>query len=174
MKKWIALFSQTGSEVCEISKQLQRWPDLIVTNNQELDSINHEVLKHSKVLFVSEKPVDAEYHQMLSGGDIITMHGWLRIIPEKICQQYTIYNGHPGLITKYPDLKGKDPQKKAVDLQLETSGCVIHRAVAEVDAGEIFMDHEVDIKDLNEEEVINKLHGLSIELWVKFLSGMKL
>ena len=32
---WIAFFSQTGSEIVELSKQLGRKPDLVVTNNFE-------------------------------------------------------------------------------------------------------------------------------------------
>ena len=44
--------------------------------------------------------------------DLITLHGYLRIIPENICKQCKhIYNGHPGLINMYPELKGKDPQE---------------------------------------------------------------
>ena len=168
MKNWIAMFSQTGSEICEISKRLNRWPDVIVTNNQDFESINQDLIGRSKMLFVPNNPDEGEYHRMMTEDDVITMHGWLRIVPEGICTRYPIYNGHPGLITKYPELKGKDPQKKAVELQLETSGCVIHKAIAEVDAGEIYMDSEVDIKGLNEDQVIEKLHEESIWLWVQF------
>jgi len=32
---WIAFFSQTGSEIVELSKSIGRRPDLIVTNNFE-------------------------------------------------------------------------------------------------------------------------------------------
>ena len=31
--KWIAFFSQTGSEIVELSKSIGRKPDLLVTNN---------------------------------------------------------------------------------------------------------------------------------------------
>ena len=30
--KWVAFFSQTGSEIVNISKTINRWPDLVVTN----------------------------------------------------------------------------------------------------------------------------------------------
>ena len=43
---------------------------------------------------------------------LITLNGWLRIVPPDKCAKYNIYNGHPGLITKYPELKGKDPQQR--------------------------------------------------------------
>jgi hypothetical protein len=32
---WVAFFSQTGSEIVELSKSIKRKPDLIVTNNFE-------------------------------------------------------------------------------------------------------------------------------------------
>ena len=41
--------------------------------------------------------------------------------PGEVCEKRNIYNGHPGLITQYPQLKGKDPQQKAIDLGLEYS-----------------------------------------------------
>ena len=33
-KPWITFFSQTGSEIVEISKSLNRWPDVIITNER--------------------------------------------------------------------------------------------------------------------------------------------
>ena len=34
-KKWICFFSQTGSEIVEVSKRLKRLPDFIITNNND-------------------------------------------------------------------------------------------------------------------------------------------
>ncbi len=42
--KWVALFSQTGSEIRDLSKKLGRSPDLIMTNNRAND-IWTDVLK---------------------------------------------------------------------------------------------------------------------------------
>ena len=33
-KRWIAMFSQTGSEIAALAKHLGKWPDVIVTNNE--------------------------------------------------------------------------------------------------------------------------------------------
>ena len=93
----------------------------------------------------------------------------MRIVPEEICGRYEIYNGHPGLITKYPELKGKDPQERAYNDKYKTAGSVIHRVVPEVDAGEILAEEEVDIKDKSLNEVYESLHEISSDLWVEFL-----
>jgi phosphoribosylglycinamide formyltransferase-1 len=100
---------------------------------------------------------------------IVTLHGWLRIMPPSICNQFEIYNGHPGLITRYPELKGKDPQQKAFDLGLETSGCVIHEVTEGVDEGRILRSREVSIRELEIEQLFHILHQISISLWVDFL-----
>ena len=36
MDRWIALFSQTGSEIVDIANQLGVWPDRIFTNNKNI------------------------------------------------------------------------------------------------------------------------------------------
>ena len=80
-----------------------------------------------------------------------------------------MWNGHPGLITKYPELKGKDPQQKAIALGLKSSGCIIHRVTPEVDSGEIVASKEIQIENLEPADVFSKLHETSVNLWVEFL-----
>ena len=168
--KWYALFSQSGTEIVEISNRLCRWPDQIITNQKDDNRINKQI-DRSKLNTIRETLTDDVYRSFLgdSTDKIVTLNGWLRIVPPSICEDYTIYNGHPGLITKYPQLKGKDPQEKAVRLGLKTSGSVIHEVVAEVDAGEILVSQEVSIEGLDTVETIKKLHNISVNLWVKFL-----
>ena len=177
--RWVAFFSQTGSEIVEISRRLNRTPDLIVTNNRpsHLRKIHPEILKLSPALAITpNKPDVIDYLQRLrhmSGEPnqtLITLHGWLRIVPEEIIEMYPhIYNGHPGLITRYPELKGKDPQKKAWDLGLNTSGSVIHKVTAGVDEGPIVDFKEIPIRNLSLDQLFDNLHKTSIDLWVNFL-----
>lgn len=173
---WCACFSQTGSEILEISNQLGFLPDVIVYNANILDykKINkqliEQLIKENKSLTViTVKPTVEDYKEIFTANSIITLHGWLRIIPPEICNQFEIYNGHPGLINKYSILKGKDPQEKAFKLGLKTSGCVIHKVTKEVDAGEILDLTEVSIENLKLDTIINKLHDESVKLWIKFL-----
>lgn len=177
--KWIAFFSQTGSEIVEISRHLGRSPDMIVTNNRpaHLRTINRDLLSLSPALGITpNKPDLVDYLQKITHltGDpnqtLITLHGWLRIIPEEVIKTYPyIYNGHPGLISRYPELKGKDPQKKAWDLGLDTSGSVIHKVTSGVDEGPIILSKEIPIRNLSLDELFESLHNTSINLWVQFL-----
>lgn len=100
---------------------------------------------------------------------LITLNGYLRIIPEYVCQQYNMYNLHPGLITEYPLLKGKDPQVRAFEAGHKTAGCVIHRVAPGVDEGEVLADMSVVIADLSLDEVYSKLADVADKLWAKFL-----
>jgi len=172
-KRWIAFFSQTGSEINEVSKRLNKCPDVCYTNQPNLDKVNSELLERCSVVSICKVPTEYQYIHSIGypTNTIVTLNGWLRIVPNKICEVYEIYNGHPGLITKYPELKGKDPQQKAIDLNLETSGCVIHKVVAEVDSGSILSSKEVQIKGLSTDQVFKTLHNTSIELWVEFLKN---
>ena len=174
IRPWIAFFSQTGSEIVEVSKLLGRWPDLIVTNErpEHLRKI-HPALENKHLVFVENKPTEEELSMVIGqyGNPLVTLHGWLRVMPPYICNRFEIYNGHPGLITKYPELKGKDPQQKAFDLGLEHSGCVIHKVTEGVDEGEILRSRKVYIKELEIGELFHILHSISVSLWVDFLKN---
>jgi folate-dependent phosphoribosylglycinamide formyltransferase PurN len=171
-RPWIAFFSQTGSEIVQISEALGRWPDMIITNRRPESSrqINSQIPKEL-LYFTPNKPEFSEYVHYLRQVEnpIVTLHGWLRILPEAVCNKYEVYNGHPGLITKYPELKGKDPQVRAFAGDYNTAGCVIHRVTPGVDEGEVLMEREVSIRLLELDEVFRKLHETSVEMWIEFL-----
>ena len=173
-RPWIAFFSQTGSEIVEVSKLLGRWPDMIVTNErpEHLRKI-HPALENKHLVFVDNKPSVEELSMVIGQyvNPLVTLHGWLRVMPPYICNRFEIYNGHPGLITEHPELKGKDPQQKAFDLGLEYSGCVIHRVTEGVDEGEILRSRKVYIKELEIGELFHILHSISVSLWVDFLKN---
>ncbi len=103
---------------------------------------------------------------------LITLNGWLRIVPPDKCKKYNIYNGHPGLITKYPELKGKDPQKRAWKNIASYSkiGSVVHKVVPEVDAGEVIVEKSTRTRDvLNIDRAYNVLRTTSFNAWIEFL-----
>ena len=169
--KWIALFSQTGSEIVEISKALGRKPDLIVTNNlfeepafhpgvRELDvtiqSGKHDALMSYFTTQVVYDPADT----------LITLHGYLRILPANICNRYTILNGHPGLITKYPELKGKDPQVRTWEGKYPLIGSVVHKVTPGVDEGEVITSVCYTNRCDTLDEIYGKLKQSSLESWL--------
>lgn len=185
MKKdfyWKAFFSQSGSEIYEISTRIGRFPDAIITNKnpEDMDKINPDLLERAfdRFIFIPQKPTIEEYKEAIRRADMVTLHGFLRILPPDICSRYRIFNGHPGLITKFPELKGKDPQKK-VWINHKTTpykfhGHVIHKVVPEVDAGEIVSAKQFYSDNIYNEfngldEYIKYLHRLAIENWVEFV-----
>ena len=169
--KHYAFFSQTGSEIAAIAKQTGEWPDKIITNKRpnKKRSIS-PLLARKKIIYLSNKPTVEEYLEVLGDEQcLITLHGWLRIIPAEVVEKFPeIYNGHPGLISEYEQLKGFNPQEKAYRMGLSVSGCVIHRVTAGVDEGPILKEGRVEIRNLNLEEVYSTLHEKSIEMWVDF------
>ena len=170
-RPWIAFFSQTGSEIVNLQDALGRVPDLIVTNDRpdHLRKINEGI---EVCLELPNKPTLEDYENILSEYEnpLITLHGWLRIVPEEIANKYEVYNGHPGLITLYPDLKGKDPQVKAWEARYKTIGSVIHKVTAGVDEGPVIMERAFNLERLLSLDITFRiLHNISTDLWIKFL-----
>jgi folate-dependent phosphoribosylglycinamide formyltransferase PurN len=167
---WVALFSQTGSEIYNIAQRIRKHPKYILTNNTDRETW-HPGLSELNSIIVTGK--HATLMDMLIGmrnSPLITLHGYLRILPEEVVTAHEVINGHPGDIIKYPELKGKDPQQKAIDLGLPSTGVVLHKAVAEVDAGEILKHATRDIfAGTTTEQLILDLKALQLDLWCELL-----
>jgi len=168
--KWIAFFSQTGAEIADLSENIGRWPDLIITNERpdHLRTIDPRIVEYGYTE-IPNKPTVSDLDAVLQDNAIITLHGWLRIMPEVICNKYLIYNGHPGLITKYPELKGKDPQVKAHKLGHEVAGAVIHKVTAGVDEGRVIMEEYFNATQLDLDELFRILRDRSLYMWSNLL-----
>jgi len=168
--KWITFFSQTGAEIADLSESIGRWPDLIITNERpdHLRTIDPRIVEYGYTE-VPNKPTANDLDAILQDNAIVTLHGWLRIMPPVICDKYLIYNGHPGLITKYPELKGKDPQVKAHKLGHEVAGAVIHKVTAGVDEGKIIMEEYFNATQLDLDDLFRILRDRSLYMWINFL-----
>jgi folate-dependent phosphoribosylglycinamide formyltransferase PurN len=172
--KWICCFSQTGSEIAQIAERLGKWPDRIITNRKP-ESIGtlHPALVTREITYLKGTPSVEDYLEAFGEEPaLITLHGWLRIIPAEVLQkQPNIFNGHPGALSLQGGiLKGKDPQEKAYRLGLSVSGCVIHRVTEGVDEGPILKEKLVEIMNLPLDKVYEVLHTTSVEMWVDFLT----
>lgn len=164
--KWIALFSQSGSEIANLAEKLNRWPDIIITNSKQ--AIDDRIENRGYITLKSQQDYIKAFG-LNSEDCFVTLHGWLRIIPADICNKYKIFNGHPGLITKYPELKGKDPQKRASNGDYKEIGCVVHRVIPEVDSGEVLLKAEyLKNKPLSLDETFDILKQKSLGLWEEF------
>jgi len=172
-RPWIAFFSQTGTEIVDLAKSLNYWPDLIVTNQRPagLRTINPELKESDTLVTVSNKPNVTELEEILGyyKNPIVTLHGWLRIMPASICEKYSIFNGHPGLITEYPELKGKDPQIRAFEGRYPIMGCVLHKVSAGVDEGRVIAEERFNAFEITEEEMWKVTRDRSLYLWTQFL-----
>ncbi len=168
--KWIAFFSQTGAEIADISESLGRWPDQIFTNErpERLRTIDPRIKEYGYTE-LPNKPVVDDYDAVLQDNAIITLHGWLRIMPKSICEKYLIYNGHPGLITEYPELKGKDPQIRAFEGKYPIAGAVLHKVVAGVDEGKVIMEERFNAFNLSLDDLFRILRDRSSFMWTSFL-----
>ena len=173
---WIAFFSQTGSEIVELSKSIGRKPDLLVTNNFEEKIKFHPGVRDLGVTIMSAK------HDMLMNyfrnqvvynvpQTLISLHGYLRILPADLCEKYEIYNGHPGAIGLYPELKGKDPQEKVWqdNDRYTIIGSVVHKVTAGVDEGEIVSKVTVPNLVKSLDEMYGTLKQTSLQSWIKFM-----
>ena len=173
-KPWIVFFSQTGSEIANIAESIGKWPDLIITNKDFNNCLDVDE-RIDKLYHLPNKPSVQDYNEVLSGfvDPIITLHGYLRILPKEICEKYEIYNGHPGLITEYPELKGKDPQVRAFEGIKEgkynVAGAVLHKVIPEVDEGKIIAEERFGAWDLSLDDLFRILKDRSLYMWVNFL-----
>jgi folate-dependent phosphoribosylglycinamide formyltransferase PurN len=173
-RPWIAFFSQTGSEIANISQALGRHPDLIVTNKHPDKCLDVD-RRIDRLYHLSAKPTIEEYDYVLSAFEkpIVTLHGYLRILPKEICENYEIFNGHPGQIVEYPELKGKDPQVRAYEGiqegKYKSAGAVLHRVIPEVDEGKIIDKESFNAEGLTLDELFLKLKDRSLFMWINFL-----
>ena len=177
---WYALVSQTGKELYDVCSDLNIFPERIVST-KELDELYpklnraiHKAYETTGANTFFYIPLDLTKNvnaldSALMGADIVTLHGWLRILPEVTCNKYNIYNGHPGDIVLYPELKGFNPQKKAHSLELKTSGSVLHEVTPVVDGGEIFHRAIQYTQGKSLEEVYDLLRESSLLTWKLFI-----
>jgi len=171
-RPWITFFSQTGAEIADIAESLGRWPDRIITNDrpEHLRTIDPRIKKQGYFTF-NNKPDVEEYMELLEQfpDAIVTLHGWLRVIPGYVCERSRIYNGHPGLITEYPELKGKDPQVRAFEGKYPVAGAVLHHVTAGVDEGKIIAEERFNTFNLSLDDLFRILRDRSLYMWINFL-----
>lgn len=186
--KHIAFFTQSGQEISLIADKLGKWPDLIVTNRADLTGVDEDLLRArgDQIVFLPDRPKPVDYlniadeigysilNERWQKDVIVTLHGYLRIIPAEFCDTSVVYNGHPGLITMYPELKGYNPQQRAFDTGYDFYGTVIHRVTPDLDDGPV-VDSAVTEHRPGKFECVEDLIGylkcMSVDLWCSFLEN---
>lgn len=171
-KDWVAFFSHTGSEIVNLSNKLGITPSRIVTNLEPGDDrIDSRLLDlKTEIVYVSNRPDVSDYERVLNRCDdcMCTLHGWMRIVPEDICNNYEMWNLHPGLINMYPELKGADPQWRVDPDKHEWIGLVIHKVEPGVDEGSIAMSSKKHNTFANGDIIAKELHEMALSAWTDF------
>lgn len=175
---WIAFFSQTGSEIVELAKSLDRKPTLLVTNNFEEKIKYHPDIRNLNISIMYAK------HDMIMNyfrnqkiynisDTFITLHGYLRVLPSDICGMYKIFNGHPAPVHLYPELKGKDKQEDLYKYKekYDKIGCVVHRVTENLDEGNIIVSVDEPNTLLSVEDSYIKAKPLSLKSWEMFFNN---
>ena len=176
---WTVFVSQTGSEVYNISRELGIVPKLLVTNNiKKLSTHVWEYLEYNGCIIkeIPFRPLLADYSQEeILNSDLITLHGYLRVLPGDFINEFkgSIINGHPALITKYPELKGLNKQEDVFyhKEKYPYMGSVIHIVTPVLDDGEVlFAVSKVnDVESLD--DAYNKLKETSFMSWNIFFNN---
>ena len=185
-QRWVAFYSQTGSEIKELV-ETGIIPSVVITDNFTSYLKNAEFFKEygidhriTSIKGTKSNKVNT-YNSLLKTNDLVTLHGWLNIVPGSICEKYIIYNGHPGHIVEYPELKGKDPQKKVWNRikkgkEPEKVGSVIHRVTEEIDGGEVVVIAEMPLDSNVHVGSVNGMIGINSYLskvsWVRFFRNL--
>jgi phosphoribosylglycinamide formyltransferase-1 len=176
---WTVFISQTGSEVLNISMKLGIVPKVLVTNNiKKLSTHVRHYLEYQGCIIkeIPFNPVLADYSQEeILNSDLITLHGFLRVLPEDFINEFkgSIINGHPALITKYPELKGLNKQEDVFyhKEKYPLMGSVIHNVTSVLDDGEVLFEVSVrnDVESL--EDAYAKLKKTSFDTWDIFFKN---
>jgi phosphoribosylglycinamide formyltransferase-1 len=179
-ENWGVLVSQTGSEVIAIAKEIGFLPSLLVTNR--LTKIPQDNLRFFgengvTIKTIPFKPTLEDYlFPELLEKKLITLHGFLRIVPAGFFDKYLgrIYNGHPALITRYPELKGFNKQEDIAGNQEKypLCGSVIHEVIPELDSGAIAAAIETDNTAKTIDEAYSLLRGTSLQSWKFFFENI--
>lgn len=170
---WIALISYTGKELVEVCNKLGECPAVVLSNNP-VHVNNPPNLSYAVFEYALKKK---DFFQLVDDYAVnknnvfITCHGFSWIIPPELCNNYDMYNVHPGDVGRYPELIGKDPQRKALELNLPSTGVIIHKITPELDQGPIVKYKTFDITEETRTEytLTRALRDLSVDMWVEFL-----
>jgi len=180
LSNWGVLVSQTGSEVIAISEMLGILPSLLVTNRvTNISEKNMRIFgkNNVEIVVLPNKPtVDQYLRSGILEKELVTLHGFLRIIPEDVFIQFKgqMFNGHPALITVYPELKGFNKQEDIAGNQEKYPYCgsVVHKVIPELDAGEIVSAYQVMNRANTIDEAYAILRETSLSSWVHFFTNI--
>jgi len=177
---WGVLVSQTASEVIAISEKLGFFPSLLVTNNiRKIPQRNMEILLQNNV-YIHSLPFRPTVEDYIVSGilekSLVTLHGFLRILPENLFEHFNgrVYNGHPALITDYPELKGFNKQEDIAGNQEKYPFCgsVVHEVIPELDSGKVVCYVKAENTANTVDQAYALLRETSLSSWELFFKNI--
>lgn len=106
---------------------------------------------------------------------LVCLAGFMKILGKKVVETYSgrILNIHPGIL---PELAGKDPQKKALDLRLPFTGNTVHLVTEKTDdSSVVFAEDRVEIyPDDTEESLSERLKQKGYETYLRGINKWNL
>ena len=175
-KRWVAIFSQSGNEIADIIETIKVKPDLILTDNNNPETITDRLEGRWKYYTKGSIEETLGYEQEVCGDRLlVTLHGYLRLItPATIQKGIVILNGHPANIQAHPELKGKDPQEKTWENinSYDEIGSVIHKVNEGIDEGNVLASFIIpNSKDFEtKDDLYATLRQTSLNSWTQFFT----
>ena len=164
LKKLAILVSGNGTTLEAIikainNKKLDAEIKIVVSNTEkayalqraEKADINHYVLKDYKD--------EDELYNKLKEADVqlIVLAGYLKLLPLKVINNYTIINTHPALLPKYggKGMYGMNVHKAIIENHEKETGATVHFVNEEYDKGKIISQIKVKVYEKDTPEDVS-------------------
>ena len=133
--------------------------------------ITTRIIDHTN--YSSREDFDTELSMILSNSKckLVCLAGFMRILSESFVNTWpnSILNIHPSLLPSFP---GTKTHERALEAGVKVSGCTLHFATAELDAGPIIGQAAVPVLDNDTPKTLanrvlieeHKLYALGLEL----------
>lgn len=141
----VVISNKPDAKGLEIAKKLGVKTEVVDSQDFKGDRWEYD----KKIIAVLEK------YNVTTQNGLVCLAGFMRIISPEFIRKYKnrIMNIHPALLPLYPGLHA---QRQALEDGAKHSGCTVHFADEEVDAGPIILQSVVEIKDGDTEESLSK------------------
>ena len=162
------LVSGRGSNLQSILEKIENGElncnlKLVVSDNEEAKALDRAKKYGVKNKFINTKKFNnkKEYEKKLikvlekEEVELVIMAGFMRILSPFFINHFKnkIMNIHPSLLPAFP---GLNAQKQALDYGVKISGCTVHFASKEMDAGPIIIQEAVEVKENDTVEKLSK------------------
>ena len=154
LKKLAVLASGNGSTLQAIidainDKKLDSKIKIVISNTDKAYALTRAQKAGINNYILKDYKDEEELYNILKENniDLIVLAGYLKLLPKKIINNYTIINTHPALLPKYggKGMYGMNVHKKIVENHEKETGATIHFVNEEYDKGKIISQTKVKV-----------------------------